>query len=332
MRVLAFKAFLLLYGMVFGQDEWLFLGPGEGSSQPAVISLPLGDETCNLAIDRLPDLLDREGATAALVEGLVTVCNKAKDHMTHCFSLDPSLGTWNELIEPLPLPQPEHFGSQAISLPNGDMLIFSYDTTYIYSIEHKTWTEGPKMPIPRADFCAVPLNATHTFLTGGENEFGWVSDSYIFDASLNFHKVAAPRQLRAAAGCALTSLGLVVVAGGMGPGGHDPDGRALDSVELYDVAADSWIQESIVPSLPVGLGFPASLVARIHGQEGDGGPIWEELLFFGGYIDGSGYTNKIHSFRFGEGMDTWTVEEVEMDETRGGNPSILITDPNILNC
>ena len=28
----------------------------------------------------------------------------------------------------------------------------------------------------------------------------------------------------------------------MGPGGHDPDGRALDSVELYDVAADSWIQ------------------------------------------------------------------------------------------
>merc|ERR1719150_2545561 len=85
MRVLAFKAFLLLYGMVFGQDEWLFLGPGEGSSQPAVISLPLGDETCNLAIDRLPDLLDREGATAALVEGLVTVCNKAKDHMTHCF-------------------------------------------------------------------------------------------------------------------------------------------------------------------------------------------------------------------------------------------------------
>merc|ERR1712004_10264 len=120
MRVLAFKAFLLLYGMVFGQDEWLFLGPGEGSSQPAVISLPLGDETCNLAIDRLPDLLDREGATAALVEGLVTVCNKAKDHMTHCFSLDPSLGTWNELIEPLPLSGDDAIGSQAISLPNGD--------------------------------------------------------------------------------------------------------------------------------------------------------------------------------------------------------------------
>ena len=32
------------------------------------------------------------------------------------------------------------------------------------------------------------------------------------------------------------------MAGGMGPGGHDPDGRALDSVELYDAAADSWIQ------------------------------------------------------------------------------------------
>merc|ERR1719220_796123 len=148
MRVLAFKAFLLFYGMVFGQDEWLFLGPGEGSSQPAVISLPLGGETCNLAIDRLPDLLDREGATAALVEGLVTVCNTAKDHMTHCFSLNETLGTWNELIEPLPLSGDDAVGSQAISLPNGDMLIFSYDTTYIYSIEHKTWTEGPKMPVP----------------------------------------------------------------------------------------------------------------------------------------------------------------------------------------
>merc|ERR1719450_727679 len=67
--------------VVLGQDEWLFLGPGEGSSQPAVISLPLGGETCNLAIDHLPDLLDREGATAALVEGLVTLCNKAKDHL-----------------------------------------------------------------------------------------------------------------------------------------------------------------------------------------------------------------------------------------------------------
>jgi len=91
MRVLAFKAFLLFYGMVFGQDEWLFLGPGEGSTQPAVISLPLGGETCNLAIDHLPDFLDREGATAALVEGQVTVCNTAKDHMTHCFSLDETL-------------------------------------------------------------------------------------------------------------------------------------------------------------------------------------------------------------------------------------------------
>merc|ERR1711962_1119098 len=314
MKVLAFKTCLLFYGLVLGQrpqepEERLFFGPGEGSSQPAIISLPLNGHHVTATIDPLPDLLDREGATAALVEGLVTVCNTAKDHMTHCFSLDPTLGTWNELIEPLPLPQPEHFGSQAISLPNGDMLIFSYDTTYIYSIEHKTWTEGPKMPVPRAEFCAVPLNTTHTLITGGENDLGWVSDTYILDASWNFHKVAAPRQVRAAAGCALTSLGLVVVAGGMGPGGHDPDGRALDSVELYDVAADSWIQESIVPSLPVGLGFPASLVARIHGQEGDGGPIWEELLFFGGYIDGSGYTNKIHSFRFGEGMDTWTVEE-----------------------
>ena len=31
-----------------------------------------------------------------------------------------------------------------------------------------------------------------------------------------------------------------MVAGGFGPGGTDPDGIALDSVEIYDVASNSW--------------------------------------------------------------------------------------------
>ena len=30
------------------------------------------------------------------------------------------------------------------------------------------------------------------------------------------------------------------MAGGLGPGGNDPDGRALNSVEIYDVASNSW--------------------------------------------------------------------------------------------
>ena len=84
-----------------GQEEWLFLGPGEGSIQSEVLSLPLGSGTCGLTIDPLPELLDREGAAAALLEGLVTVCNGAQDKKMHCFSLDPVLGTWIELIEPL---------------------------------------------------------------------------------------------------------------------------------------------------------------------------------------------------------------------------------------
>ena len=42
--------------------------------------------------------------------------------------------------------------------------------TSIYSLETKTWTEGPEMPGPRYDFCAVPLNSTHILVTGGEND------------------------------------------------------------------------------------------------------------------------------------------------------------------
>ena len=84
-------------GLGVCQEEWLFVGPGEGSNQSEVLSLPLASGTCGLTIDPLPQLLDREGAAAALLEGLVTVCNcAAEDEKTHCFSLDPVLGTWVE--------------------------------------------------------------------------------------------------------------------------------------------------------------------------------------------------------------------------------------------
>ena len=230
-----------------GQEEWLFLGPGEGSIQSEVLSLPLGSGTCGLTIDPLPELLDHEGAVAALLEGLVTVCNggwRMEDEKTHCFSLDPVLGTWLELIEPLSYPV---YGAKAISLPNGDMMILGgFDEgptprTSIYSLETKSWMEGPEMPIPWwSNFCAVPLNTTHTLVTGGEEYQGWVAKSFIFDGA-SFHPVAAPQYLRSMPGCTLmASGGKVMVVGGFGPGGHDPDGRALDSVEIYDVASNSW--------------------------------------------------------------------------------------------
>ena len=112
--------------------------------------------------------------------------------------------------------------------------------TSIYSMETKSWMEGPEMPIPRAEFCAVPLNTTHTLVTGGEDIEGWVAESFIFDG-VSFHLIASPQYLRSEPGCTLmASGGKVMVVGGFGPGGHDPDGRALDSVEIYDVASNSW--------------------------------------------------------------------------------------------
>ena len=111
--------------------------------------------------------------------------------------------------------------------------------TFIYSLEIKTWTEGPEMPGPRYGFCAVPLNSTHTLVTGGLKD-QWVEESFIFDGAA-FHPISAPRYLRTGSGCALlASGGSVMVAGGFGPGGTDPDGIALDSVEIYDVASNSW--------------------------------------------------------------------------------------------
>ena len=55
------------------------------------------------------------------------------------------------------------------------------------------------------------------------------------------------------------------------------------------------------------------------------------MLLFGGYIDGSGYSTEVHSL--GEDWEEgWVVEEVELKEGRGGNPSLLIRDTNMLNC
>ena len=139
------------------QEEWLFIGPGEGSRQSEVFSLPLGNATCDLAIDPLPELMEHEGAYGALLDGLVTVCNVywnfQQDNKTHCFSLDPVLGTWFESTEPL-----QAFGAAAISLPNGDMMIMEagdehslHTRTFLYSLEINTWTDGPEMPGPRYD-------------------------------------------------------------------------------------------------------------------------------------------------------------------------------------
>ena len=74
------------------------------------------------------------------------------------------------------------------------------------------------------------------------------------------------------------------------------------------------------PSLPVGVGAPAGLVSR-----------QDQVLLFGGYIDGSGYTTEVHSL--GENWEEgWSIEEVELNEGRGFNPSLVIHDTNMLNC
>ena len=73
------------------------------------------------------------------------------------------------------------------------------------------------------------------------------------------------------------------------------------------------------PSLPVGLATPAGLVGRP-----------DKVILFGGYIDGSGYTTKIHSL--GSWEEGWIVEEVELDEGRGFNPSLMLDNTIMLNC
>ena len=63
------------------------------------------------------------------------------------------------------------------------------------------------------------------------------ADVHMFDGEI-FTQVSSMVEARAAAGCALTSEGNIVVAGGFeeGPGMGIP----LDSVEIYNPATDTW--------------------------------------------------------------------------------------------
>ena len=106
------------------------------------------------------------------------------------------------------------------------------------------WIRGPKTPDPWG-VCAVQVNATHTFLTGGIGRdqetwfYNWIEKTWTQSAPIT--------QGRDYHGCAVLNGKVVIVAGGKS------DGIYEKSVELYDTKYESWSAE---------VGLPESLSAR----------------------------------------------------------------------
>jgi len=323
---MSITAWILLscLGLTFGQNSFVFLGPGEGSLQPEVVSLPLGDSpVCELQLQPYP-LEWVEGAFTFLLPGAgITVCGGG---YSTCLSLHPFLGTWEEIISPLPYNVAG--GAKAISLQNSDILILgayegeerTISSTLIYSQETGEWVEGPQMPDIMYGFCAVQLNSTHTLMMGGS---GWnddddmselYADVFMFDGT-TFQKVSSLLEPRYEMGCTLNQEGHVVVAGGMGPvvEGGDPDGEPMDSVEIYNPLEDIWTPG---PPLPKAMGYFSGMVA-------DG----EKLLLLGGATPMGDYTNDIHSLV--PGAEAWVLEETHLAEANGYLQAIKVTSDSL---
>jgi len=305
-------------GLSIAWKSYVFLGPGEGSQQPEIVTLPLGEAPpCQLNIDPFPVRV--EGSVAFLTDsGLIGVVGGGT---TSIYALDSFFGTWEKGGTKSDLPY-DIFGGQGAWFLGEAMIIGgvkvpgdkTVNSTLI--LRDQVWIEGPAMPTPLADFCLVKMNETHLLIVGGGNEDQYPdSKVFMFDGS-TFQPMSGLLQPRAVMGCSLNSEGEVVVAGGFGPSvdGGDPDGEPMDSVEIYHPDSDTWRPG---PTLPKPMGFFAGMT-----KDGD------KVLLMGGN-DGKGYTKDIHSLEVG--ADTWVLEETKLREEHGYSPSF--TDPLlILEC
>merc|ERR1711962_1806067 len=80
-------------GLSIAWKSYVFLGPGEGSQQPEIVTLPLGEAPpCQLNIDPFP--VGVEGSIAFLTEsGMIGVVGGGT---TSIYTLDRFFGTWEK--------------------------------------------------------------------------------------------------------------------------------------------------------------------------------------------------------------------------------------------
>jgi len=323
----------IIIASVKGERSFLFLCPGEGTDKPEVLSLPLGNSSsCDGTIDTYPDRPG--GGVSFLVGGLITVCGGNGMYGGRCLSLDPLFGIWEEIIKPLPY---NVVSGSSTTLANGDPIVLGgcddvdQDnpppcSSIIFHQDTGEWIPGPALPFPHLyGMCTIKLNTTHTLMLGGtfytfgkEPDYGTLSNLvYLFDGE-TFQQMANMSNPREECGCALNSDGDVVVAGGMGDPreSEDPDGDPMDSVEIYNIQANTWTKG---PSLPAPRGFT--------GMATDG----DKVLLIGGLEEG-GIDLSRDIFSLKTGAAEWEVEETRLAYPSGDGPKPLKFLAENFNC
>lgn len=115
-------------------------------------------------------------------------------------------------------------------------------TVQIYDTATDSWRLGPDLPVPNNHGMAVSVEG-RIYLIGGQTSAAggdsYVDTVYMLDPEAEAWVERAPMPTRRSAGVALVHDGLVYVAGGRPPRGHD--------FAVYDPQADSW---EVLPDLP----------------------------------------------------------------------------------
>jgi len=207
---------------------------------------------------------------------------------------DPATDTWSYRA---PMPGPRAW-LRAATAPDGTIYTFGGSTdsgpsteVWAYDPGTDTWdTTVPQMPTPRRDVVAVTGADGLIYVFGGYPNYNTVE---AFDpVNKTWHTKAPMPTGRWCAGGALGPDGKIYIVGG-GISGQ-PDG-ALDSLEVYDPATDSWETKSPMPTGSVGLG-------AAFGPDG-------KLYAIGGELYGSGRTGIVYDLiqRYDPLTDSWEI-------------------------
>lgn len=131
-------------------------------------------------------------------------------------------------------------------------------TVQIHDTASDSWELGPDLPVPNNHGMAAGVNGK-VYLIGGQTSAAggdsYVDTVYELDPAVGEWVAKASMPTRRSAGVAIVHDGLVYVAGGRPPRGHD--------FAVYDPTADSWRTLPDLPSQRNHIGG-AAINGRIH--------------------------------------------------------------------
>lgn len=192
------------------------------------------------------------------------------------------------------------------------------DKTYQYDYATATWTDlspsetGGSL-VSLADLGICYIADGKVLLFGGRNHYNWYNNTWLYDKNLNQWQLMSPTvvggTLDARSGLGMTYIGddKVVMFGG-----HNGSGTNYNDTWVYDLSQNEWTEMS-----PTVVGGALSVRDNV-GMTYIGG---DQVLLFGGRINGSAITNEVWLYDLSD--NEWTNLTTTLSGTMPGARSLM---------